>query len=196
MAITKSILKQTCAEDNAVGGNLNRVFVAKLGDAVGQVKAFTVLAGRIAALTFEGTASMVELWTRQDGVTFPSDTPQTERGAGRVATQTLNAIIKKQGVEYREALKEILACNNFIVIVVNNATQEIQVGGVFSLLDTDLVVSKGMRPSLTKTEDASFADEASQTITFVGETVEFAGMVFGTGVYATDIVTLEGYLAP
>jgi hypothetical protein len=191
MRLTKSILKQTYAEDNGVGGNVNKAWLAKIGTGSGELSSFTASNGRVTAMTFGGSVNgLIEMYTREDGITAPSDTPQTERGAGRVKTETINAIVKKLGVDAAEAVNDILKCNGYVLFYVTNQ-KEIKVRGIFDRLDTAFTIGKGLRPSLTETEDAAFADEASRTLTFVGETVEFGGLFYGTGVLATDIAALD-----
>lgn len=188
--LSKSILPQTANEDNAVGGNLNRVFVGKVKD---DVTGFAMTGTRVSSFTFAVDAGFVELYTRQDGVTHPLEAAQTERGAGRVTTETINAIVKKQGADWREAVNDIMKGNGYVGVVVNNQG-ECEVFGIYDRLDTTFTIGKGARPSQTQTEDAAFPDEKSRTITFVSETREHGGLLFGTGVLASDLATLEGYL--
>jgi hypothetical protein len=196
MCDIKELAKQVCAELNAASGNYVRGFIGVLHDLDTTTAAFTVgNNGRsITAFDFLPGKGLHEIWVRKEGFQDTSETEGGEPGAGKVQAQTVIASIRKLGVEFREAINSYLDAEDLFIVLQSNAG-ELKVFGLYDLLDTKLMVSKGMTATLSNDSGVAFTDVSGQTVTFVGQSKYYAGMIFGTGVLATDLATLNGYLA-
>lgn len=187
--IAKAIIEQSCAEIEFSAGNVQRVFATNKS----ALTAFTTASGAINALTFKSGRGLVPLWGRKEGVQSTSTTVGGEIGAAKVQEQTVIINFKKLGIEFREAVNELLASDDIVLVVQDNADQ-FHVFGIYDLLDTSLLKSKGMTATYDTDSGVAFTDVVGQTVTFVGQSKYYAGILFFSTDYAATLALLSGYV--